>query len=978
MELCKKKNDDRLWMDELAVMQAYCHSEFPYVGNSGIILAGEDNDHSQGNMINGSIDASTSDSTVSHGNLDVNPDNSLSKSASVQSTDGKTEVPMSWPNHVPQYMHNFPGPLFPQLPPYQGYLFPGIQGPSYYPGNSGINVYQDSFDRRNRKTSSRNKEKPSHVKGSQTLEQDDSMEPSNYSSSESDSDEFHLQGAKKNSSTEHIHRKKHGKRSSRKVVIRNINYITSKGGGEKEGGASEGNNLSDEHEFISAESLKQQVEEAVGSLERHHKSTTHNKKKSGTRHRGTVNGSNSTVDQDNGNALPNFSEGEKRSENWDIFQNLLMKETDSRSNGMDTHKVHAQEKYITIKMDSEEVMKPLASTDSFIVADRNRSNDNGKMDVEKFEAGVNVQPITKTRGSMYEELLYSQRTEESEIHSRVVLSDCVTESSIVNIQKGGDLFLPGDQPEKSATLDEGTHCNIFDGDYTASFICNHSQLEKNKKDVLVDDSFMIQARPMDNDPFDSQRKTDIYMVSDIAGATQQKISLPDNSPEKVETAGICEPDDLCMVLGRNSGVDQVVTSWNPEMDYGNINSLTESVERIAQAEPADCVDAQLAFNNKGTIGKVHEDKASKARSKTPVGSLGKSKSDIMSMTKKSFSGRTTIQKSKPDKEEEKRKKMEELLIQRQKRIAERSSARGSYSTTSKRTSKECKTLIVSSKNEKPKKLQSPEQDKEKLQKQILRNSTIERLAAAKVTRKSSSTEVKSSQPRKAISKASKTENKKPGTERGKPSDKREIPNNSNGLLSSVSGTQLKKDNNAEATIALPVESSTGKETQPSEGIFVSENVKELQSISTIEQGDKVLKEDKILQIDTLYDQSCIMNCDNEVTSKASRVLEDTTAYVGRVQFVSEVTVIPSPPSPNTPLGGCTSHIDEEGAVNDRFSPSFEISVVKMSTPPQDDGMAPDPIHSRKKWNPGENSPKATKGFRKLLLFGRKSRNLPTN
>ncbi|KAG5546293.1 hypothetical protein RHGRI_018458 [Rhododendron griersonianum] len=32
-----------------------------------------------------------------------------------------------------------------------------------------------------------------------------------------------------------------------------------------------------------------------------------------------------------------------------------------------------------------------------------------------------------------------------------------------------------------------------------------------------------------------------------------------------------------------------------------------------------------------------------------------------------------------------------------------------------------------------------------------------------------------------------------------------------------------------------------------------------------------------------------------------------------------------------------------------------------------------PNHSQKKWNSGEHSSKATKGFKKLLFFGRKSR-----
>lgn len=70
MELCNKKNNDGLWMDEIAAMQ-------------GFLLAGEDNDHSREFMINvhngglsggkqnGSIDAA-SDSTLSHGSLETN------------------------------------------------------------------------------------------------------------------------------------------------------------------------------------------------------------------------------------------------------------------------------------------------------------------------------------------------------------------------------------------------------------------------------------------------------------------------------------------------------------------------------------------------------------------------------------------------------------------------------------------------------------------------------------------------------------------------------------------------------------------------------------------------------------------------------------------------------------------------------------------------------------------------------------------
>lgn len=82
INLYKQKNEDRLWMEEIAAMQACTHPELPYLGTSGIILAGEDNDPNQNLMINvnhstlsvgknGSLDTSVSEST-SHGSLDVN------------------------------------------------------------------------------------------------------------------------------------------------------------------------------------------------------------------------------------------------------------------------------------------------------------------------------------------------------------------------------------------------------------------------------------------------------------------------------------------------------------------------------------------------------------------------------------------------------------------------------------------------------------------------------------------------------------------------------------------------------------------------------------------------------------------------------------------------------------------------------------------------------------------------------------------
>ncbi|RVW93106.1 COP1-interacting protein 7 [Vitis vinifera] len=810
-------------MDELAAMQACSRSELSYLGTSGIILAGEDNDPCQNLMINvhsaalssmrpnGSIDA---ESTASHGSLDINQENSFPTSAHIPSADAKGQAPMPWPNHLPQYMHNFQGPSFQQMPPYQGYLFPGRQvAPPYYPGSM---------------------QWPSN-KRTGSLEQDEYTEPSD-SSSESDSDE-HAQHKKKDSSVDQLHRKKHERSPQERFVIRNINYITSKRDGEKDG-ISQGNS-SDEDDFINEAFLKQHVEEAAGSLERQQKTSSHHRKKrSGTKHPHNINGSTAVVD----------SEGEKRNDSWDAFQNLLLRDRER-----------------------EEVTKQrVVSSDSFVVTGRDTGNE-GKAYIKNFEAGENAHLIKK-RDSTYEELLFSEGMDG--YHS-----------------KSG----------------QSIGVKMFDGD---SF-----HTEKNKKDILVDDSFMIQPQSIVNDQSNSHFGTDISMVADIAGATQHQNDASEISQDKLEAFSAHEPDDLYMVLDRDSAAEHVITSWTPEMDY-------------------------LASNGKSTGSKnsgAPKEKASskEARPKALGGSLVKSRSEIISRSKKPSPGsRNTIQKSKSEKhvkqvmsivmgsldvmtpfqgmdfafkcfvekdgiilfpwaEEDSRKKMEELMLQRQKRIAERSAANG-FTPTSKKTP-------FSTKNEKLK-TQSSTQESEKLHKPVLRSSTIDRLAAARTNQKAPSTQLRPGQPKKAAVKAN-------GAIATTLSQKAVGPENKKPGMSKEGGLQG-------SSSTLPIRLTAAQATQP-EPVDDYEDIKELHTTSSIEKM-------------------------KERASEASLVLpEDKTVSDIHVKLVPEITAHPLPASANK-------------------SSNTALNIEDRK-----------PVHSRKKWDNVEDSPKATKGLESFSCWSEK-------
>ena len=89
-------------------------------------------------------------------------------------------------------------------------------------------------------------------------------------------------------------------------------------------------------------------------------------------------------------------------------------------------------------------------------------------------------------------------------------------------------------------FDKSMGIKMFDGD---SF---HS--EKNKKSILVDDSFMIQPQSIVDDQSNSHFGTDISMVADIAGVTQPQSDMPEFHRKGLKFFPARESDGLYMVI----------------------------------------------------------------------------------------------------------------------------------------------------------------------------------------------------------------------------------------------------------------------------------------------------------------------------------------------------------------------------------------------------------------------------------------------
>ncbi|KAJ0933020.1 hypothetical protein HanPSC8_Chr04g0180251 [Helianthus annuus] len=568
-DLCKKKHNDGLWMDELAAMAAYPPSELAYTGTSGILIATESNASTLNNELN----------------FEHEGDKSTDQ---VPSTPSNVPMQMPWPNQMP-YMYNYPGPQGPRYP----YPYPGM--PPYYPAhmNWPVNADDSSHGRHHRSSS---KKKSKSLLPESSDEEDDDSDEDGESDSVSDSGTVskHEKSSKKNK-----------KKSSKTVVIRNINYITSNRK-NSDGG--------------SDDSAEDEVDGVLETLAKHHSksSKSHEKKKK-----------DADLDTDSG----------KRNENWDAFQNLLLKDDDqdehfaNRNDAMDV----GAESYV-----KNHPKARANANDSFVVPDRNGFDESRKVGSHDFENGETFR--MKGRDSSDADLVVSHRFSDG-TNGTTGLRDLGSESSMIRNKRDGDWFVV---KNSESPIEKST----FNDDY-ASMRGDVFSSETNKKTELIDDSFMVQ--PQTTVAYDSQwRSTDVSMV--------ESINKPDaNESSQAAKTGSYEPDDLYLMVSRDSGVEPSVrSSWTPEIDYGTEAQFTKSEPKPAPIETKDQTEESPV--------------KAKAKKVTKPRPLSRS---LPTDKRTPFVSRSVVPKSKREQEDEIRKRVEELAAERQRRIAERTAASAS-------------------------------------------------------------------------------------------------------------------------------------------------------------------------------------------------------------------------------------------------------------------------------------------------------------
>ncbi|PWA79831.1 hypothetical protein CTI12_AA202640 (chloroplast) [Artemisia annua] len=710
MELCNTKSNDTVWMDEVAAMQAYSRSQYDYMERSGGIL---EYDHGKELRIN------------------VKQQNG--------SVDGATDSSISHGSHFHPYMQtNQAGPTF--QPPYQGYPFPGMVVPPYYQGNLPWPPNVED---------SRHRGKLSHMKGSQ----DDNFDSSD-SSSESDS------GSDKRS-------------SSRKVVIRNINYINPMSDGGSDAEREYDDNL-----------------DLVRSVE-------------------------------------NKQEEDMITQQWNIFQNLLMKDANSN--------------------ESKEVTK--------------RSNDGDSLNGNKNNVGNlrstdDVIPVIK-RHSTFKEELVSHKFE-------------------------GPAIIPSVTRPKER--------DIFED--------NFKPVERTK-DVLVDDPLAVQDRSLSGLSDSQLRTQDVLMVPET-----------NQNKKKVEATYVNEPSDLYIVLERDTSCQETTTAWNPEMESESCNQKVVKLDFAAEGK-------STKSRTKTLVGKGLERKGTtiEAKSKALVGSR----------SKKSAETKTTKPNGQSEKDEEKRKKMEELLTQRQKRIAERSALMS-------------KTTKIDKSN-----AQRVSRDIKKPNKPVIKSSTIDRLSAARVVNP------------KVLPTKSKPDNI--------PTKATIKKNAGSKLVSKPAKVTTKENGTSHASVSQKTVGDEKKKVKPTKAKPINKNIG-----STASSGPKK----KTADINTgkqLPKASSVKKFGNGVAQIGLSPRPQLDNKKGETETLQKPSIVIQRDKPRS----VTFSINEDNGAKDNPNVKLnpEIPMMKNSTP-LPGKSSPGRSNSRKKWTKVETTTKVLNGFKKFLSFARMS------
>ncbi|KAG2533675.1 hypothetical protein PVAP13_9NG019200 [Panicum virgatum] len=514
----------------------------------------------------------------------------------------------------------FHGPYQSAYPPLAMHPPYSMQGIPYYPGMNPYYPppYPPIDDTRYHHSERRVSKKYSDSKDSET-----SDDESDQSGSERETSYGHWS---------HNKNKRTGKKKPSVVVIRNIN-VTSKRHGSSEIESQTGSDVaSEDSDDLNTKPRKKQ-----------NKSSSSKKKDA----RKII---LESADDHNKDEMSYGQDGDQG--NWNVFQSFLLRADEkTRDNDAD---LFASEN----KPPPARKKESTCIDDSILVTERDSAGAN-----ERNTVGFNIENGRTRPHQMLsgDELMMSGQ------------GSGVASDGIKEIEGGDARYRRGASDDfmiygQEKSTDRGSSLDpLVEAQYK-----NPTLMGKNAHS-MADESFMIPLRFTSDDNFGPESRTAIDIDVELP-STVQKIS-----DAKAGGQLFYEPDELMP----ERGCENISFGYDPAMDYSQMQSQPATMVEDSPVEEAALTNAEVKKPEKDKRIRNSQESLDKRRKDASVRRLSSSKGPMTDAQKRAQNLRVykaDLQKAKKEQEEEQMKRLERLKLERQKRIAARSST-SSASTT---------------------------------------------------------------------------------------------------------------------------------------------------------------------------------------------------------------------------------------------------------------------------------------------------------
>ncbi|KAL2230093.1 UNVERIFIED_CONTAM: COP1-interacting protein 7 [Sesamum indicum] len=622
MDLWKSKHETGEWLDIEASEALSTRSDFSATNASGTILSATHNQYDSSNHEAGTMDNGKSDSTY----------NAYNPAPTQEYFQGQFPhiVFPPWP------MHALPGvqPAFQAIP---------VQGIPYYQNYAG----NGAFLHPPRHPMEHSWSNLGHQSGQE-------MQSLDGGDSNTGSETWELDRTKPLDDTDaEVSRskkpwKKAGrseKKQSGMVVIRNINYITSK---EKKSGS--GNSNSDSDIDAEDENFETDDSDMIHQNNKRYSKIKGDQLKSLDK----LNFSNDEVS----NSRKDTDDG-----HWQAFQSCLLRGSDEHVHG-GNESMFAMEKDVLIKRRSNTVIVDpleLGARDTGVIQDTRMS------DISRFSGSTSCRPRESDDDAIFHSVDNDVRGSNDEMHIQFeetnrskIVSRPVHEDFIVGSQQNQAIFRNSSDP---------LALNDFEGGV--------GEMDREPTHGMTDEIFIIPFRSMSIDQEGQADRTPIDVDSEIP------ISYKKLDSEGNRNRVYYEPDDFSLMPERET--EKGFVGYDPALDY-EMQVCVESQEQ--GGKDVSEVKGGLRKSDKNQRSKVTSDSLHRTGGPSMKGKTLKMSpsEDARVRAERLRSYKADLQRMKKEKEEAEMKRLEALKLERQKRIAARgNSASGKSSVLSPQT-----------------------------------------------------------------------------------------------------------------------------------------------------------------------------------------------------------------------------------------------------------------------------------------------------